>query len=75
MTKAKAFWAIYWGLLVCYALTGIFARESLPSVGTVIIGALAASGAAYQGANVADNLVKGKHYRAELDAARPFEGG
>ena len=66
MTKARAFWAIYWGLLVCYAFTSWLAPDSLQSVGVAIVAALAAAGGLYQGANVADNLVKGKHFRPEL---------
>lgn len=70
MTKSKAFWATYWGLLACYFSALAFAPAMLASVGPLIIGALAAAGGLYQAANVADNAVKGKLYRPELDANR-----
>lgn len=67
LTKGKAFWASYWGLLACYAGTLALAPAVLPSVGPVIVGALAIAGGFYQAANVADNGVKGANYRPELD--------
>lgn len=67
LTKGKAFWASYWGLLACYAATSGLAPDALPSVGSAIVIALAAAGGIYQAANVADNGVKGAHYHAELD--------
>lgn len=67
MTKSKAFWATYWALLACYAGAVISGPEALQSVGSVIVGAIAAAGAFYQASNVADNGIKGKFYREELD--------
>jgi hypothetical protein len=66
-TKGRAFWASFWALLACYALTTWLAKEALPSVGPFIVGALAAAGGLFQAANVADNALRGKFYRPELD--------
>jgi hypothetical protein len=71
MTKSKAFWASYWGLLGCYGLTAWLVPAALPSVGPGIVLGIAAAGGLYQAANVADNQVKGAHYRPELDKEGP----
>jgi len=67
LTKGKAFWASFWALCGCYGLTTWLAPSALPTVGPIIVGAIAAAGGLFQAASVADNALKGKFYQAELD--------
>jgi hypothetical protein len=67
LTKGKAFWAAFWSLNALYLLTALVAKDSLNTIGPIIVGAIAAAGGIFQAANVADNLVKGKHYVPDLD--------
>ena len=69
-TKGRAFWASFWALLACYGMTTWLAPAALPAVGPIIVAAIAAAGGLYQAANVADNALKGKFYRPELDGEK-----
>ena len=69
--KSTAFWLSFVSLLIIYFVTLFFEPEILKGIAGTIIWGIVAAGGIYQGANVADNGVKGKFYRPELD--RPEE--
>lgn len=66
MKKKTAFWVGVVTLVLLFALTAAAAPEALPGIGQTIVAAIAACTIGYQGANVADNAVKGRFYRPEL---------
>jgi len=67
MKKKTAFWVGIVVLVGLFTITATAAPDSLPSVGQAIVLAIASVTIGYQGANVADNALKGKYYRPELD--------
>lgn len=66
-TKGASFWAALLSLDLIYFVTAFAAPSALPVVGPAIILAITAAGGLYQAANTADNALKGKFYRPELD--------
>jgi len=70
--KTTAFWLSFLALLAIYFITLFKDPDVLKTIAGGIIWAIVAAGGIFQGANVADNGVKGKFYRPELD--KP-EGG
>lgn len=67
MKKRTAFKVGLAILVGLFFFTAWQAPEALPSIGSMIVAAIATSTIGYQATNVADNAMKGKHYRAELD--------
>ena len=65
--KAKTFWAAFLALVGIYILTLFVEPRVLDTIGGMIIGGIVVAGGFYQGTNVADNALKGKFYRSELD--------
>lgn len=65
--KSTAFWAVYAFLAASTGLVAWRAPDQLPAALGAILTALVAAAATYQGANVADNYTRSKHYRPELD--------
>lgn len=70
--KATAFWMSFLALLAIYFITLFVNPDVLKTIAGAIVGGIVVAGIGYQGANVADNGVKGKFYRPELD--HPEEG-
>lgn len=54
-------------LLVIYALTAIFAREAVATVGPGVVIALVGNGATYIGGNVVYAWQRSRWYREELN--------
>jgi len=67
LTKARAFWAAFWAILLVYFVTLAVDPSVAGTIAPAVVAALAAAGGLYQAASVADNGVKGAHYRPELD--------
>ncbi|MDR2964217.1 MAG: hypothetical protein LBU88_00380 [Treponema sp.] len=65
--KSTAFWMSFLSLIAIYFITLWQNPDVLKSIAGGIIWGIVAAGGLYQGANVADNGVKGKFYRPELD--------
>jgi hypothetical protein len=63
--KSTAFWAGVVSVVIFWISASL--TNQLAAVGGAIVAALVALVGMYQGTNVADNYVKGKHYRPELD--------
>ena len=64
--KSTAFWLSFLALLAIYFITLLQNPDVLKTIASGIIWAIVAAGGLFQGANVADNGVKGKFFRAEL---------
>jgi hypothetical protein len=75
MKKKTAFIVGLAILVGLYLFTAWQAKDALPSVGSTIVIMIAAATGVYQIANVADNAVKGKWYRPELDREAPDRAG
>lgn len=71
--KSTAFWATFWALLGLYGFTTWIVPATLPTIGPMIIGALAFAGFGYQATNVADNWQRSAHYIPALDESRQEE--
>jgi hypothetical protein len=65
--KQTSFWMSFCALCGIYLATLFRAPEVLQVIGSTIIWGIVVAGGLYQGANVADNGMKGKFYRPELD--------
>jgi hypothetical protein len=75
MKKRTAFKVGLAILVALFVFTAWQAPEALPSIGPTIIIMIGTVTVGYQGANVADNAMKGKHYRPELDREAPDRAG
>lgn len=60
-------------LVALYVFTAFVVKDAFESIGNIIVLAIAGTTVGYQGANVADNAMKGKYYRPELDDRRAAE--
>jgi hypothetical protein len=67
LKKATVFWTTFITLIILYVFTLLISETSFITIGPIIIGGLVFAGFGYQGTNVADNALKGKFYREELD--------
>lgn len=67
MKKRTAFKVGLAILVGLFLFTAWKAPEALPSVGSTIVLAIAGATIGYQATNVADNAMKGKYYKVELD--------
>ena len=65
--KSTAFWASFFALLGIYFITLFANPEILKIIASTIIVGIVGAGVGFQGTNVADNRIKGKYYRPELD--------
>ncbi|MDR3341803.1 MAG: hypothetical protein LBT14_03265 [Treponema sp.] len=65
--KATAFWVGIVSLLSVYFATLAMAPDALTAIGPAVIMGIVGACGFFQGANVADNWQRGKHYRQELD--------
>ena len=72
--KSTAFWAVYGFLGASVGILALVAPGDLAGAMPAILAALVGAAGLYQGANVADNYTRSKHYRPEL-AAEKENGG
>jgi hypothetical protein len=66
LTKGRAFWAGYFGILLVHCLAAWISPESLPGISPATYTALVALVTAFSAANVGDNLQKSKYYHPEM---------
>lgn len=65
--KSTAFWVAVISILAVYFTTLLNDSDVAKEIGPSVVFSLALAGGFYQGTNVADNALKGKFYRSELD--------
>jgi hypothetical protein len=73
MKKGKSYIAGLIILVALYVFTAFVSPDAFISVSNIIVLAIAGTTVGYQGINVADNAMKGKYYRPELDKS-PCKG-
>lgn len=67
LSKSNAFWTGIGVLILLFGITAFRAPEALPGIGQTIVLSIMGLVGIYTGGNVADNALKGKFYRTELD--------